>query len=71
MTMYIYSIEFANGSKYVGKTNNFARRWEEHKKGNGCPATRNQDFTGARFILESTERNQKKKNYANMILITG
>ena len=54
MTMYIYSIEFANGSKYVGKTNNFARRWEEHKKGNGCPATRNQDFTGARFILEST-----------------
>jgi len=52
--MYIYSIEFANGSKYVGKTNNFARRWEEHKKGNGCPATKNQDFTGARFILEST-----------------
>ena len=52
MVMYIYCIEFADGSKYVGKTDNPKRRFKQHRNGKGCPATACKNFIGAEFFIE-------------------
>jgi len=61
---YIYCLEFNNEynektgeydaiKRYIGKTNNLKRRWDEHKKGYGGTANlRHKNFKNCKFILE-------------------
>ena len=37
---YVYVLELNGGNFYVGKTNNIARRFNDHKNGRGCTWTR-------------------------------
>jgi len=38
--VYVYILELNGGNFYVGKTNNIARRFNDHKNGRGCAWTR-------------------------------
>ncbi len=51
---YVYAILCANGSVYIGQTNDLLHRWEQHKKGKGARWTKKHPPVNL-FYFEETD----------------
>jgi predicted GIY-YIG superfamily endonuclease len=58
---YVYSLNCANGKKYVGMTSDIDRRMDQHFSGNGAQWTQKNQPVSINHIQECTSKENAKK----------
>ena len=70
MTYYVYILQCKDGSLYTGSTNDYKRRFLEHKEGEGAKYTRAKGVQKIVHVEEFATRNEALKRESNIKSLT-